>query len=121
MKNDVEAYKHGSFYEIFIHRAHKNYNTTKPGFHGSVIQNLCAVENGDTSFVRWHGSQEKQLEKAKSYMHKAMDKYLKMKKIPAENLRRLEELNHEIDRAYTTDDLMAIVYESLELTQILIH
>ena len=118
MTNDIEAYKHGSFYEIFIHRAHKNSDTSKPGFHGSVIQNLARVENGNTSFVKWHGSFEKQLEKAKKYMHKAMDKYLKMKKISPENLQRLQILNDKIDRANSSDDLMSIVYESNELTQI---
>ena len=118
MANDIEAYKHGSFYEIFIHRAFKNSDTSKPGFHGSVIQNLIRVENGDTSFVKWHGSLEKQYEKAKTYMHKAMDKYLKMKKIPPENLKRLEILKHKIDSAYSSDDLMTIIYESNDLTQI---
>ena len=116
MKNDVEAYKHGSFYEIFIHRASKNSDTTKPGAHGSVIQNIARVENGDTSFVKWHGSLEKQLDKAKKYMHKAMDKYLKMKKIPIENRNKLEGLKLEIDQANSSDALMEIVYESLELT-----
>ncbi len=117
MKSDIEAYKHGSFYEIFIHRAFKSSDTSKPGTHGSIIQNLARVENGDTSFVKWHGSLEKQLEKAKIYIHKAMDKYSKMKKIPSENRERLEVLNYEIDQASSSDDLMSIVYESIELTQ----
>ncbi len=118
MTNDIEAYKNGSSYEIFIHRAHKNSDTSKPGFHGSVIQNLVRVENGDTSFVKWHGSLDKQVEKAKTYMHKAMDKYLKMKKIPLENLQRLQILKHKIDSANSSDELMTIVHESNELTQI---
>ena len=50
-------------------------------------------------------------------MHKAMDKYLKMKKIPSENRERLETLKYFIDRAYSSDDLMNIIYESIELTQ----
>jgi len=65
MSNDIEAYKYGSFYEIFIHRAFKNSDTSKLGFHDSVIQNLIRVENGDTFFVKWHGSFEKQFDKAK--------------------------------------------------------
>jgi hypothetical protein len=46
-----------------------------------------------------------------------MNKYLKMKKIPSDNLKRLEELNILIDRTNTTDDLMVIINESIELTQ----
>ena len=46
-----------------------------------------------------------------------MGKYLKMKKIPHENLERLDALNAEIDRAYSSTQLMAIIHESIELTQ----
>ena len=113
---DIEAYKKGSTYEIFMHRAFKTSDTSKPGMHGSVIQNLIRVENGDTSFVKWHGSFEKQFEKTKKYMHKAMDKYLKIKKIPPENLDNLDFLKSQIDRAYSSDDLMGIIRESIRLT-----
>jgi len=43
-------------------------------------------------------------------MHKAMDKYLKMKKIPPENLQKLEILKQKIERAYSSGDLMTIIY-----------
>jgi len=117
MKSNIESYKEGMTYEIFMHRAFRKYDTSKPGMHCSIIQNLVRVEDGDTSFVKWHGSFEKQLEKIKYYMHKAMDKYLKMKKISAENLARLDVLNLKIDRAYSSDDLMSIINETIELTQ----
>jgi hypothetical protein len=117
MTNTADDYIKGSMYEIFIHRANRKYDTSQPGTHCSVIQNLIRIENGDTSFVKWHGSFAKQLERTKTYMHKAMNKYLKMKKIPSDNLKRLEELNILIDRTNTTDDLMVIINESIELTQ----
>lgn len=117
MTNTVDDYKKGSTYEIFIHRANRKYDTSKPGAHGSIIQNLIRVENGDTSFVKWHGSFEKQFEKVQYYMHKAMDKYLKMKKIPVEDRARLEVLKNKIDQANSTDDLMAIIEITIELTQ----
>jgi len=116
-RNSIESYKNGSNYEIFIHRAYRNSDTSKPGTHSSVIENLILVENGDTSFVKWHGSFEKQIEKAKVYMHKAMDKYLKMKSISKDNLERLDVLKHKIDMAYSSDDLMQIIQETIELTQ----
>lgn len=117
MTNAVDDYQKGSDYEIFIHRANRSYDTSKPGTHGSVIQNLIRVENGDTSWVKYHGSYEKQFEKVKVYIHKAMDKYLKMKKIPHENLEQLRFLKNKIDRAYSSDDLMYIIQKSIELTQ----
>jgi hypothetical protein len=117
MTGNIDSYKDGMTYEIFMHRAFKSSDTSKPGMHCSIIQNLVRVEDGDTSFVKWHGSFEKQLEKIKYYMHKAMDKYLKMKKIPAENLDRLDILNSKIDRAYSSDDLISIIRETIELTQ----
>jgi hypothetical protein len=117
MTGNIDNYKDGMTYEIFMHRAFKSSDTSKPGMHCSIIQNLVRVEDGDTSFVKWHGSFEKQLEKIKYYMHKAMDKYLKMKNIPAENLDRLDILNSKIDRAYSSDDLISIIRETIELTQ----
>ena len=117
MTTTIDDYKKSSDYEIFIHRANKNSDTSRPGTHGSIIENFIRVENGDTSWVKYHGSFEKQLQKLNIYMHKAMGKYLKMKKIPHENLERLDALNAEIDRAYSSTQLMAIIHESIELTQ----
>jgi hypothetical protein len=114
--SNIEAYKHGSFYEIYMHRAFGSYDTSKPGMHGSVIKNLYTIEGGDTSFKKYHGSFEKQLEQAKKYMHKAMDKYLKMKKNPIENIEKLYVLESHIDLALSTDQLMSIIYEVIELT-----
>lgn len=117
MKSKLDTYKDGMIYEAFMHRAFKSPDTSKPGRHCSVIQNLVRVEQGDTFFVKWHGTYEKQFEKVKYYMHKAMSKYLKMKKIPPENLILIEGLNLKIDKATNTDDLLSIVEETIELTQ----
>jgi hypothetical protein len=114
---DIKAYKDGMTYEIFMQRAFQSSDNSKPGMHCSTIQNFIRVESGDKTWVREHGSLEQQLAKIKIYMHKAMDKYLKMKKIPAANLDRLDFLNIQIDRAYSSDDLMSIILETIELTQ----
>ncbi|MEI8047085.1 MAG: hypothetical protein WCI92_06880 [Bacteroidota bacterium] len=117
MTRDIDSYKDGMTYEIFMHGAFKSSDNSKQGMHGSIIQNLVQIESGDTSFVKWHGSFIKQLEKIKIYMHKAMDKYLKMKKIPIANLDRLTILNIQIDSAHSSAALMGIISESIELTQ----
>jgi hypothetical protein len=116
MKSHIDSYKDGMTYEIFMHRAFRSSDTSKPGMHCSIIQNLVRVEQGDTSFEKWHGSFDKQFKKVKDYMHKAMDKYFKMKNIPPENLNKLEMLNSKIDRANSTDDLFSIIDETIELT-----
>lgn len=117
MTRSIDSYRDGMAYEIFMHRAFKSSDNSRPGMHCSVIQNLVQIENGDTSFQKWHGSFEKQFEKTKVYMHKAMDRYLKMKKIPSDKLDRLYFLNSQIDKAYSSDDLMEIVRETIDLTQ----
>ena len=117
MKSHIDSYKDGMTYEIFMHRAFRSSDNSKPGMHCSIIQNLVRVEQGDNSFVKWHGSFDKQFEKVKYYMHKAMDKYLKMKNIPPDNLNKIEMLNSKIDRANSTDDLLTIIDETIELTQ----
>jgi hypothetical protein len=117
MKNDIENSMKCSYYETYIHRANRKYDTLKPGGHGSIIENFIRVENGDNSFVKWHGTYEKQLGKIKFYMHRAMDKYLKIKKIPKGNREKLEFLKYQINNAYSSDDLMKIIRETIELTQ----
>lgn len=121
MESDIQDYIKGSEYEIFIHRAFRDYDTSKPGRHGSVIQNLIRIERGDKSFEKWHGSFAKQFGATQHYMCQAMDKYLQMKRIPRENIRRLEELRSEIDKATSSDNLMTIVKETIELTQAVIN
>ena len=66
MTRSIDSYKDGMTYEIFMHRAFKSSDNSKPGMHCSVIQNLVQIESGDTSFKKWHGSFDKQFEKTKS-------------------------------------------------------
>lgn len=84
--------------------------------HGSIIENLARVENGDNSWVKFHGSHEKQLAQIQKYMHKALDKYLLMKKLPETTINTLRTLKSEIDRASSYKDIMRIVYNTNSLT-----
>lgn len=115
--SNIEAYKHGSFYEIFMHKAFRTKDSTKPGMHGSAMQNLIEAENGEAILIDFLGSFEKQFRQVKKYMQGAIDKYLLIKKIPKENIETLQILKAAIDRAHSSDDLMKIVYETLDLTQ----
>lgn len=117
MTNINEDWKKGSDYETFIHRANRKYDIIKTGNKGDIIENLIRAEKDENRWKKYHGPHEKQLDKIKYYMHKAMTKYLKMKKIPPESRERLKELDYFIDRAYSSDDLMNIIWETNELTQ----
>jgi len=114
---NIEAYKNGSFYEIFMLRAFRASDNSKPGMHSSAIENLVRVENGDDSWVKYHGSYEKQFAQLQKYMHKALDKYLLMKQLPESSIKILKTFKHEIDRADSSNDLMRIIHNTLELTQ----
>jgi len=117
MKNHIDAYKNGMSYETFMRRAFRTSDNLEHGMHCSIIENLVRVESGDTSFVDWHGSKTKQLSDAKQFMNHAMERYLKMTNIAPENLIRLKKLAIQIDSARSSDDLMNIVNQTLELTQ----
>ena len=98
-------------------RASKTHDNSKPGMHGSIMENFIRVENGDNSWVKFHGSYEKQFSKLQKYMHKALDKYLLMKKLPNSSIMILKTYKFEIDNASSSADLMKIIYATLELTQ----
>lgn len=114
---DIKDYIKGTSYEDFMNRAYRNRDNFKKGRSKSVITNLILVENGDTSFVKWHGSHKEQLKNLKIYMNTAIDKFMKMKKIPIENKRRIEEFRFYIDKEDTSDVLVGIINEIMKLTQ----
>jgi hypothetical protein len=117
MQNDsVYAYLQGSNYEIFMHRAFRTSNRSKPGMDGSTMKNLIDAENGE-SWVRHLGSFEKQLTQIKVYMNKAIDKYLEMK-LPVENLVAISLMKSRLDQANSSAVLINIIDETIELTQI---
>lgn len=117
INSDFSPYQHGSFYEIFMCRAFKTYDNSKSGMHGSTMENFMRVENGDNSWVKYHGSFEKQLVHLQKYMNNALDKYVKMKKLPEATIRMLSTYKAEVTRATSSEELMRIVYQTLELTQ----
>ena len=114
------AYKQGSFYEIFMHRAFTTTNRTKPGMHGSAMQNLIDVEHGNSIMIDFLGDFDKQLTQVKKYMHKGMDKYLINKKLPEDKIFILNLLKQRIDISSSSKELMNIVNKTLEATQLLL-
>lgn len=95
---------------------HRTHNNSKHGMHCSIIQNLVAAENGDTTFIDWHGTFQKQMSDAKNFMKIAMKKYQQMEEISIPNKNFLKDLSLLIDKANSISDLLAIIRQSNELT-----
>jgi hypothetical protein len=112
---NANSYIQATDYEDFMRRAFKNKNNSEPGMHLSVMKNLIDTENGEsiTSLV---GSLEKQLKQTKMYMHKALNKYISMKKLPNETILKLTVEKDSIDMAYNSAQLLGIIQRTLELT-----
>ena len=119
MNEDLKSDEQSRNYEIFMHRAYQEYDTNKPGRHNSYMKNLIDSERGK-SWVKHLGSTEKQLSQVKKYMSKAMDRYLKMGKIPKENKDILKTLKVKIENAHSSSELMDVVDETLNLTEMVI-
>lgn len=99
-------------YEYFIRRAHKSLRTRKNGADSFYMEALMNAEHGT---VRG-GNQDKALEKAKTFMGKALDKFLKFKVNDAERDGLLL-LKADLDFANSSSELMDIVKKGMELTQ----
>ena len=120
MQNDsVYPYLQGSNYEIFIHRAFRSSDTTRPGAHGSTIQNLIDAEKGE-SWVKHLVLFEKQLIQVKIYMRQALDRYLRMQ-LPAADLIVLSDVKLRLGQAKSTAILLQLIEETNALTKTVKH
>lgn len=87
----------------------------------SYMQNLINAEFGDNILKDLIGSYEDQMIRVKKHMHKAMDKYLKMRKLTNDKRNSLDILKQRIDYASTSEELMGIIDQTLDLTRNLIN
>lgn len=110
-----EIYAQGLQYEFFMRRALKVRQDHSKGADDSYMRNLINTENG-MDLTRLVGSHDKQMEKIKKFMGKALDKYLKLKLTPDERS-TLEGLQQKLAVAYDSRSLMQIVEVGLETTQ----
>ncbi len=110
-----DSYQKGAMYEAFIRRAHQSVKTSSNGADSSFMQNLIDMESGRSN-VKHLGSADKQVEKVKGYIDKALDKFLS-KKLTDEERQQLTILKMRTERAYSSADLMGVVNAGLEATQ----
>jgi hypothetical protein len=112
MKN--QFYTDSMPYEIFVRRAYKAHDYTKPGMKNSYFQNLMLAEI-NAPIVRHLDSYEKQLVTIKIYLFKAFDKFLKMKLNTTEK-DKIILLRTELETAITSAELLQIIVVGLETT-----
>lgn len=110
-------YSKGMNYEQFIHRSNQKYDRTNYDASATLFESLMDIEQGDKTTKDILGSYSQQLVKIKSNLNKAFNKFYKIKKIPVENIERLKQLNTYTTNAQTTDQLLAIIEEAMELTK----
>lgn len=110
------SYERAAPYEIFMCRAHDNWDNSKPGFHMCYMQNLIRAEEGDTSLRKFVGSYEKQLENVKKYMLKSLIKFKQKKSITDEQQQLFDFLIKKLEVSYSTEDLLDIVKVALQMT-----
>ena len=108
-----ENYMRCMMYEILIKRAYKSEVTSRNGGHLSNMRNLIDAENGIKHYK--HATADKQLEKVKGYLTKAVHKFRAMKMTDEEKA-SLTHIQQLIDNAYSSDELLSIVDNLLDLT-----
>ena len=115
MKNEETSYMKGMSYEAFMRRAFQKSEITKDDRRSAAMQNAIDAETGQ-SHVQHLRPFEKQFEKLKNNIHNALDKYIANKKLKAEVTDTISTFKARVDNAMTTDDLMLIIHQTLELT-----
>lgn len=107
-----ESYANGMNYEIFIRRAFKC-ERGKHGAETALLQYLLEADAGRNSLIN---SYSKQFEKVKTYLIKAIDKFLSRKPTEQE-LNGLIQMKHQVMNAYSASALVSIIRQGLDLTQ----
>ena len=109
----TDNYTRSMAYEVLVRRAYKSEATSRNGGHLSIMSNLIDAENG----IKHYGlpTAEKQRDKVKIYLIKAVEKFLKMK-FTEEEKSILTYHQRQIDQSYSSDELLSIVDALLKLT-----
>jgi hypothetical protein len=106
-----ESYANGMNYEIFIRRAFKC-ERGKHGAETSLLRFLLEADGGNNNLS---GPYSKQFEKVKSYLTKAIDKFIS-RKPTNEELKGLIQLKEEVLDAPNASALVSIIRYGLDLT-----
>ena len=110
----VNSYAEGMSYEIFMKRAFQTTDNRKPGIHLSYLTNLIDAENGE-SWVSHLPKAQKQLEKVKGYIEKALVKLVKSNKDSGVKS-ILSALQLEVSLSSSSYELIGVIRKALDVT-----
>jgi hypothetical protein len=116
MNKDGDLSKHGSFYEVFMHRAYGTNKPTKPEMQASVMHNLIMAEKTSLISEDLVTRYEDQLILIKLYIGKAIDQYIERSKITKEIAAALIGYKTDLVWAFSTDEVMRIVYNIIRIS-----
>ena len=105
-------YTEAMSYEMLIRNAFNCPRGTRNGADLSYMKNAMTMERGETS-AKHLGSYEKQLEKVKTHISKALVKLAKTKPYSKE-MDFFNNLNEELENLNSTSRIMVIVNNALE-------
>lgn len=118
MNEEKRLIKSCLYYEMFIERAHDSYIQENPDMQASGMRNLIMGEKGITvSFVSAINVEE-QLSLIKRQMGNALVSYMAMPHVPGYIMDELSLYKDQVLRAVSSEELMKIVFDTLELTNI---
>ena len=103
----ANEYRKAMRYEMFIRNAFNCQQGSRNGAELSYMQNAMTMERGET-YAKHLGSFEKQFDKVKTYISKALIKITKTKPFSTESV-FFGDLHQQLEYADTTGELMRIV------------
>lgn len=114
---DRSNFNNSCAFETFLNRAFQ-FDLRIPSASNQQFLNLINAENGNR--LDFLPTRDKQFNEIQKQMRRAVNLFLKAKKINKVNNIKLEELLPSIDKATSSSDINNIVQIGLELTQSLI-
>jgi len=107
-----EEYNQATNYEMLIRNAFNCQKGSRNGADLSYMKNAMTMERGET-FAKQNGSYEKQFDKVKNYISKALIKLSKTKPY-SQNKQHFQSLENSLENSHSTKDLMYVVNNALD-------
>jgi adenylate kinase family enzyme len=111
-KNSMENYQKGMFYEIFMRRAFKGKQVESA--HAALFKNLLDAEDGIVYSCLPPYSE--QFKKIKNYLDKALDAFIKNKKLKENEINQMVYLKRRLKNVASGQDFFEIIDKGLDST-----
>lgn len=120
MIEEKQLIKSCFYYEMFMERAFGRITLQKPNMQASGMRNLMVAENQTAVSFESVMDFEEQLIEIKKNMEDALDQYMAKSNLPRYILEELSLYKDQVVWAVSSDELMKIVHDTINLTNILL-